>query len=636
MDELLTQFLIEGRELVTDAQAHLHALLRDPADSARIDGAFRAFHTLKGSVALFDMAPASRVLHAGEGLLDQARAGKVPLSKESAIILIDCIDHVDRWIDALEVDGHLPSAADSLAEQLLSRLRGDNTAVASGSAEPAPPVWLDEFLAAAAAIIETTDRPLTAFRYQPDVGCFFRGDDPLRTAASVPDMLAMRVLPRSDWPDFSDLAPFDCMILIEGITTAPLNAVHDALRMVGDQVDIQPLPARRRARGAAGQSIRIDAARIDALAEDVGELARFGHELAHAADAVARIDAALGTRMHQLQAEFERGLGALHRDVTAARRVALGPILRRLPRLVRELGSELGRQVVFTIEGDMTEVDKTVGDMLYEPLLHLVRNAIDHGIEPPDRRQALGKAGSGRISLLARRLGDTVVIALSDDGAGIDPDRIRTMAIAKAILPPEAVMALADRDALQLVFSPGFSTADKVTQISGRGVGLDAVKSAVEAVGGHVAIESMQGRGTTTTLTLPLSAITTRLLLVHIGGDGYGVPFHRIIETVRVQPDRIRPIGDGLALVYRGRTIPVVGLAPLLSAVSQTEGDACLLIVEAEGEPLALAVDAFGRQIEAMIRPSGRLLAGLPAITGTAVLGDGQVLLVLDPARLVA
>jgi two-component system chemotaxis sensor kinase CheA len=642
MDELLEQFLIEGRELVAEAHLHLEALTTHPVDPAHIDGAFRAFHTLKGSVGLFDMAPAGRILHAGEDLLEQARSGTHALDRTRVAALIDIVDQIDRWIDATEAAGLLPADASRTADTLVAALG----AGAAASTAPEPPDsgedvradWIFDLVRSAASIVGDEERALVAFRYRPDAQCFFRGDDPLRIATGVPDILALRVLPRDPWTGLEDFAPFECNLVVEGIAAAPLDAVRAAFLTVGDEVEILPVSHRAGEQVATsnGRTLRIDEGRIDSLADDVGELVLVGNALAHVSAEVGRRDAELGLRLREIQAAFDRNLASLHRNVTAVRMVSLAPALRRLPRMVREIATELGRTVSFTIEGERTEVDKAVADMLFEPLLHLVRNAVDHGVEAPEARRLAGKPGEGRVVLAVRRDGDSVVIDLSDDGAGMDADHIRAVAIERGVIDASNADALTQGALFELVFVPGFSTARAVSSVSGRGVGMDAVKTAVEAVGGRVAIASELGRGTTTTLRLPLTAITTRLLLVRAGGERYGVPFHAILETARLNRGAIVPIGAGQAFVLRDRTVPVVDLATLLGAAVGDSDESRLLIVQAAGDRVAVVVDGIDQPVDALVRPPAKLLAGFPAIAGTTVLGDGGIVLVLDPARLVA
>jgi two-component system chemotaxis sensor kinase CheA len=672
MDELLEQFLIEGRELIAEAGAHLQALSTAPSNAARhIDAAFRAFHTLKGSVGLFDMAPAGRVLHAGEDVLEGARGNlQASARQDNAALdgaaldgLVACIDLVDHWIDAFEAQGCLPADAAARASQLVGRLAAGATREAASAQAPAAqaaqpqagtmPGWLEAFLASAEGIAEAASGPAIAFRYAPDAGCFFRGEDPLKLVMAVPELLALRISPHTPWPDLAEMAPFDCRIVVEGLSAGPEPAVRAALRPAGEQAEIVAVPDRRSmpdpalpgpalhdatmsdAAAAEARLLRVDAHRIAALGDDLGELVLAGNALDHIAR-TAGLEPALAARLRQVQGEFARGLASLQRNLNAARAVSLAPALRRLPRMAREIAAGLGREVAFTIAGEETEVDKAIADMLFEPLLHLLRNALDHGIEAPPARLAAGKPAQGRVTLDIARRGEAIVITLADDGAGIDPVRVRSTAVARGLLTSEQAAAMADDAALQLIFRPGFSTAAAVTGISGRGVGMDAVKAAAEAAGGSVALQTRLGQGTTTTLALPVRALTTRLLLVAIGGEWFGVPLQAILETATIAPERIQPVGAGFAFILRDRTLPVLRLAERLGLEARATGNVAVFIVQVGDERVALAVDGFGEQIEVMIRPPARLLTGIPALAGTAMRGDGRVLLVLDPARLLA
>jgi len=326
----------------------------------------------------------------------------------------------------------------------------------------------------------------------------------------------------------------------------------------------------------------------------------------------------------------------VHRSVSAVRLVPLGPALTRLPRLVREIAAALGKPIRFTISGDQIEVDKQIADGLFEPLLHLVRNALDHGIEAAERRSAAAKPAEGQVSLQVVRDGEDVVVTLADDGAGIDPARIRAIAIARGLIDQDAAQQLSDAAALGLIFTPGFSTATAISDVSGRGVGMDAVQAAVDRLRGRIEIESVVGQGTRFRLRLPANALTTRLLVIEVGPDRYAVPFDQIVETVRIGGDRMIAIGGGIACVLRDRTLPVLSLAELLGGVDSGLDPARLLVTRTGGEAVALRVDGFSERIDAMVRAPTGLLRSVPSVAGTTLLGDGGVLLVLNLPELVA
>ena len=638
MDELLSQFLIEARELIAQAGDDFEGLARDPADSARIDSAFRAIHTLKGSVAIFDMAPAGRTLHAAEDVLDRARAGRHRLGRADVDALVAVLDQTDRWVESMERDGALSPRAGAEADALLARLQSD----ASRPSEPAAgdtPLWLPALLAREAAALDAAASDLVAFRYSPDSECFFRGEDPLATVAALPGIAALAVLPNAPWSAIDAFEPFQCMVTIEGLSAAAFDDVRAAFRFVADQVALFPVAAARAAETetqTAAKSLRIDTARIDALADGVGELIVANNALAHVAAEADRVDPQIGAQVRAAHAALERAVSDMRRAVMAVRLVSLGPSLRRLPRMVREIAATLGKVVRFEVSGESIEVDKGSADELFEPLLHLVRNALDHGIEPAAVRREAGKPEAGLLRLAVTREGDQVVVALTDDGAGIDTGRVRALAVERGLLEREAAAALDEMQAMRLVFAPGFSTAATVSAVSGRGVGMDAVKAGIDRLGGRVEIGSVLGQGTTIRLRLPLNAILTRLLIVRAGGERYGIPLDRIVETTSVASEHIHEVGGGRSCVLRDRALPVLSLAALLGGEERRSPFTKLIVTENAAEPVGVIVDGFGQRIDGLVRPKSGLIAGMRGLAGTTTLGDGGVLLVLDLAELVA
>jgi two-component system chemotaxis sensor kinase CheA len=640
MDELLAQFLIEAREHIAVLGDDLAALARQTSDTVRIDSAFRAMHTLKGSVGIFDMAPAGAVLHAAEDVLGAARAGRRALEAGTIASLVAAVDQVDRWVDAMAQSGALPLGAAAGAERLVAALTGgdDDAAPRAAAAD-----WAAEVVQRHREVIPADVGALVAFRYQPDPECFFRGDDPLAIIEAVPGLVALSASPRAPWPRATELQPFECNLAFEGVSTAPVGDVGAAFRFVADQVEIATFGAL--ATGPADEpgpvtdaarSFRVDAAVLDALTDDVGELIVASNAFAHIADEAAGIDPELAARLAAARAALDGAIAGLRKTVTAARMAPIGQVLRRLPRLVREAASALGRDVDFAIDGDGTEIDKGIADALFEPLLHLLRNAIAHGIEPPGTRLALGKPARGSLRVQARRVADSVLVEVVDDGAGIDPARMRQAAVSRGWLDAVSAATLADQDAIELVFAPGFSTAAEVTSISGRGVGMDAVRTAIERLGGRIEIASAVDCGTQVRLRLPLTAVTTRVLTVRVGDERYAVPVERIVETASVASERILALGTGKAVVVRNHTLPFLSLAELLGKTGEAAAaDVRLLVTRAGGEPVALGVDGFGAHLDVMLRPPAGLLADAPGLAGTTLMGDGSVLVALDLEELI-
>jgi len=640
MDELLAQFLIEGPDLVADAHRALEALGRDRADYGALDALFRATHTLKGSVALFDMAPAEQLLHSAETCLESARKHRVALEGAGLEALIAAIDQVDRWIEALGSAGALPPDAAAISGQLIQAL-----SVGEGSVADSPSPQVAEWLAALRARPECLalfpEGVGTAFRYTPDPECFFRGDDPLALIAAVPDLRWLGIVPQGGWPAIDAIDPFRCIVAIEGLSGADADQVRPAFRFVPDQVELAPLDNARRATApVAGDgrasSLRVDGGKLDRLAREAGELAVAVHSLDGLAGRVERLDRALGADLRRAESAIAQASGAIRATVSNIRLVALGPVLRRMPRLARELAVGLGKDIDFAMTGETTEADKLIADALFEPLLHLVRNAIDHGIEPAAEREAAGKPAKGRVSLTVSVAGDRLVVTLSDDGRGIDPERVRASAVGKGLLSIDDAVALSDAQARRLIFLAGFSTADSISSVSGRGVGMDAVQRAIERLQGTIEVDSTVGSGSTFRISLPVSAITTRLLTVFAGEIVYGVRLDQIVETLRIDVDAVHKVGQGEACVVRDRTIPVIDLGSLLGRPGERGDVVRLIVTEVTGEPVALRVDALGDRLDALVHERAGLLASVPAIGGTSVLADGGVLLVLDLPELLS
>lgn len=622
-DELMAQFLAEGRELVDNAARALAVLERAPADAAALDGCFRAIHTLKGSTGLFDLEPMGLMLHAAEDLLAAIRAGRPGCATDFAALL-EVVDQMDRWLDALERDGALPAGAAQAAREAVAQF---------GEAAPQQAGWRPSPELAAQRGI--------AIRYVPRADAYFFGDDPVAIIAAVPGLTALRLAPREPWGPLDSYDPFACNLVIEAASSAPRAAVEAALRLVSDQVElaeISPVEPVGEAGGAARRMLRVDAARVDRLASLADELVVAKSGLAELAAEAERLGGhAIGQSLRSRQAQLDRLVGDLHATVGRVRLMPLSNLFGRFPRLVREIARTLGKSVALEMQGGEVEVDKAVVDGLFDPLLHVLRNALAHGVEAPEARRAAGKPEEGIIRVAARPDADRVVIEVTDDGAGIDPRRIRDLAVARGLLRREAAEALADAAAVELIFMPGFSTAAAISEVSGRGVGMDVVRAAAAALGGRVEIASRLGQGTTLRFHLPIAMLLTQVMVVACGADRYGLALDGVVEAVRVGPEQIRPVREGRVFLLRERPVPLVSLAALVGAPAPAaDGLERVVVAQVGGELIGFAVDAVLDQMDAVLRPMSGLLAGAPGVMGTTLLADGSVLMVLDPAELLS
>ena len=723
MSALFDQFVLESRELLEAAGAALLRLERDPMDKAAVNDLFRALHTLKGATALFDMAPFTRMVHAGEDALMAVRAGHAAMSGDLADRLLDLLDTGAAWVDGLENSQTLPGDADAHALAWEARLRtalGRPAATADDGA-PAGFAWVDALPEAERA--KATGRTVTAIAYDPAEDSFFAGDDPLDLCRRIPDLLLLRIEAAGPWPPLAELDPYRCALRFRALSGASKDELAHLFRSVPDQVTFatvaipaqtEPAPppslaaamlreqarilglpgsawetaARRAAvlravrniltaegrdaerpaldRAADGpadalirriesladgpaavlgapstapvsparRALRVDAERMDRLMALVGELVVAKGSLpylAREAQEGRRADA-LAQGIKEAHGRIDAIVGELQDAVLRLRVLPLSRVFDPLPRLVRDTARRLGKPVELHLSGGETEADKDILDILGEPLLHLVRNGLDHGVEPPERRRAAGKPEVGTIRVQAFQDSSGVVVEVSDDGAGIDAEAVRRKAVAKGALTAEQAAALSDAEALRLIFLPGVSTSDTVSDLSGRGVGMDAVRGAVEQAGGRVEVASAPGAGTRFRLVLPLTMMVTRLVTVETAGTLYGFPVTLVTGMQRIPHEAIRRVKHAESVVVQDAVVPLLRLRRLLNLPEderERKGEAVLL-VDLGGQPVALVVDAFRERADVVLKPMAGVLARLRGYAGTAVLGDGRLLLALN------
>jgi two-component system, chemotaxis family, sensor kinase CheA len=381
--------------------------------------------------------------------------------------------------------------------------------------------------------------------------------------------------------------------------------------------------------------LRVSEAKIDDLVNLAGELIVARNALAYSA---RQVEQALGagelTRSIQRDRDaVDRLVTELHGTVLQLRMVPMARLFGSFPRLIRDVARQLNKNVALVTRGETTEVDRTIMDRLFEPMVHLVRNALDHGVEEPEERRSAGKPDAATISIGASRIGDRLLLEITDDGRGIDPSLVRRKATERLILPPDELTALTDEAVVELVFSAGFSTASAVSNISGRGIGMDVVRTAIDQIGGRVSLESRVGVGTTVRLDLPTTIAMARIMVVEAGGQLFGIAMDAVSETVRVPPDRVSTIKSNDGFVLHDRVVPIIPLADLMKLPKQKRDAAAarlLIVMEAAGRTAALEIDAIRDRLDVVLKPMQGLLAGARGYAGTTLMGNGQVLLVLD------
>ena len=765
MNALHEQFVAEARELIHQATDDLITIEREGVAKERVERLLRAFHTLKGSAGVVELPAMSLTLHAAEDLLAAIHVGQ--LDATAAIIdqALACLDLISRWVDAFEAHRSLPLRADDDARVMTGQLRdllldsaprqrvSSERKIAAYVGDETSAEWVLQLIRSERAQNFLRAQPrsieLVAISYEPHVGCFFNGDDPIALMRKVPHLLAFHIEAREAWPPVAELDPFACHLRFQAISAGNRAELSHIFRLVPDQVrfvdvplerfglrqstgvdeidnaaliraviaeqrrivdvsdrsedfagrigaaarvaanamrhhlridlaeqieragatatrdrNVEPLlsilddtieliaPRSPRAEGekaktggpssgrtdverAAGHWIRVEESRIDTLVNLAGELLVVKNSFAHLA---TRIERNIETRdlaqaIEREREAIERLATEMHAAILQLRMVPLAQVFRSFPRLVRDMSQRFNKKVRLLALGETTESDKVIVDRLFEPLMHLVRNALDHGIESPEARRAAGKPESSTITMQASRVGDRLVVEVIDDGRGINPEIIRGRARERGLLTLEELADQSDDQIIDLVFSAGFSTAAEVSDVSGRGVGLDVVRTTAEQIGGWVSLASRVGAGTTVRLDLPISIAMSRIMVAEAAGQVFGIPMEGVTETLHLSPDRIAQIKGNDAFVLRDRTVPICSLAELMH-LPETPGrksDARLVIIaETGGRMVALEVDAIRDRLEVVLKPMQGLLANARGYLGTTLLGDGRVLLVLD------
>lgn len=647
----------EGLDLMESALLDL-----DPgaADPETINSIFRAAHSIKGGSATFGFAAIAAFTHLMETLLDEMRDGRRAVTRAATDLLLRAVDALRALVTAAQTGG-CPDGIDISDVQTdlqaqLARIDG-----AGGTATAPPP---------AAASGWRID-------FRPHIDILRTGNDPLRILRELAGLGDLRVqADLSGLPAWSAFDPEDCHLgwRIELHGGAAREAVEEAFAWVADEADLDiraqeaaltaavpPADAgadedpavsgelvverrradrrqapERRSAPASGDatSIRVSTGKIDALINMVGELVITQSMLGEIGDRLVQGGASgLIDKLRDGLTALERNTRELQESVMRIRMLPISFAFNRLPRLVHDLGARLGKQVELRMSGENTELDKTVMEKISDPLVHLVRNALDHGIEAPDARIAAGKPPTGTLHLNAFHQGGNIVIEIVDDGGGLDRRRILRKAVERGLVGAAEAAAMPDERIDDLIFQPGFSTADAVSDVSGRGVGMDVVRRNIHELGGSVEVRSEQGRGSRFTIRLPLTLAILDGQLVRVGDQIYIIPLVSIIESLQARPEYINAVA-GAAEVYRLRDdyLPVLRLYRIFNVEADAREltDGLLVVVEGDGQRAGVFVDELLGQQQVVIKSLESNYRRVEGISGATILGDGSVALIMD------
>ncbi|MRW89366.1 chemotaxis protein CheA [Duganella sp. FT80W] len=623
MDDMLRDFVVEAMDLAVNVEEHLLRLERDPDNKETLNAVFRSFHTIKGGAGFMGLPAMVTACHLTENLFDALRTGAAPVTPLSIEAALQASGFVADQLAELN-DGAEPGSLSALPESLESLL---NDAIAGKTDSGAKPAAAAPAPAPAAAAPAPAPAPAVAaaavatvsadgldwegmYEAVMPAGSYTRSAPP---PAAAPVAAAAAPVPAS-----APVAPSSAEI---AAVAAEVKVAPGARREVAEKKEERPQngPAKE-------ESIRIDAVKLDALLEVAGESVQAANQAAVLLERLMqfKFEGQAQTLMSTLAETLERASRystELQRATLATRMQPVGRLFQKFPRLVRELAKDLGKEVDLNIEGAETEVDRVVVDSLYDPLVHMLRNALDHGVETPEERAAAGKPIRSYIQLKAWQEANSVMIVLQDDGKGMDPVKLRQKALQKGLISEST--PLTPDDCFQLVFLPGFSTKEVASSVSGRGVGMDVVKTAVEKNRGAIHIESELGKGTKFAIRLPIELSIVPTMLVSTSGAALALPM-AVVQRVVELPEVFMEVGGAPVLKDQGRPLPVRSLADSLGYESCREK---VGIVVSAPQPYILAVEAVDGTADLVIKPMTAIT--VEGITGTARSAEGELVLVV-------
>jgi two-component system chemotaxis sensor kinase CheA len=678
MDQYMGMFLEESREHLQSLNQSLLELENDPSALAVLGEIFRSAHTIKGMSATMGFTKIAELTHEMENVLDLLRKAVLKADHGIIDILFSCVDTLEQLVESVATNtevaidvGPLVTKLREVAkpgvapanpkQQKLPEVPQPAVIVPPADKEINSEVTLND---TEAKVVQTAyNQGLLPFEVQVNLreGCVLKSARAYMVMSALEELgEVFKVIPTSE--DLEE-ENFELSFQVFLVTSAEADKVKQTIMNISEIEEVIVLPCKplanavpitaagsteksskastsdklpehtlpeKKVRG--GQSVRVDIDKLDSLLNLVGELVinktrleQIGltHKLADLVETMEQMD---------------RITTDLQSVVMKVRMVPIGQVFNRFPRMIRDLSHELNKEINLIIQGEETELDRTVIDEIGDPLVHLLRNAIDHGIEHPDQRKEQGKNPVGEVRLIARHEGNNVIIMVEDDGKGIDPDIIRRKCVEKGLITQAEADKMDANEAIRMVFYPGFSTSEVVTDVSGRGVGMDAVKTKIESLGGMVEVETKINEGSKFKIRLPLTLAIIQALLVNISDEIYAIPLGSIDSTINIAPQDIKTIQNQEVILLRGQIIPIVHLGQVLAipaASEQLEQEELFVVIVHMGDTRAgIIVDTLIGQQEIVIKSLGKLLSGIKIIAGATILGNGQVALILDVASL--
>ncbi len=594
--ELLEGFLTETTELLEKLDDDLVLLEKTPDDPDLMNRIFRSIHTVKGASSFLGFDLLVKVTHKTEDVLNRLRKGELIVNPGLMDVILEATDVVKVLVGDIKAGDIQERDTDTIIAKLLPFL-SESAAATPVAAPPA------------------AEQPVT----------------PETVPEAEPVTVAEAAVPASQPP-----APAETPAV-----TSPPPAAPAANQIVPKKTTPPPKPAEGKGDDLSDNTtVRVDVKRLDDLMNQVGELVLERNRMIQMnldlqQGEATRLD--FNEEFSKLSKRMNFVTSELQMQVLKMRMIPVEKVFKKFPRIVRSMARDLGKEVDLQIFGEETELDRSVVDEIGDPLIHLIRNAMDHGLETPDERSAAGKSRVGTLVLAAVHEGNSIIISIKDDGRGIDTDRVGRKAIEKGLISEEQLAAMSQREMFDLIFLPGFSTKEKATDLSGRGVGMDVVKTNIKKLNGLIEIKSEKGFGSEFILRLPLTLAIIQSLLVEVEGEVYSIPLSSVLETLRVNQKDFHLIGGQEVLKLRDMVLPLVRLETVFNVQKRYDhDDICyVVVVGAADKRMGLVVTRLVGQQEVAIKSLGSYLANIPGIAGSTILGDGRVTLIVDPVGLI-
>ncbi len=614
MRDIFNEFVIEAEENLQKIEENLLELEKDPKNEEILNATFRAMHTLKGGAGFLGLEAIVETAHAAEDVLGKLRNGELQLTPELNDLILEAVDFIRSALAKYEAGEEV-----QVPEDLVARLRKLEESAVSKQEEEAT---VDELLERY-GFGHLKGKPIEEILEElillpPD-------ERPADLIDQLDKLIAVSETPQPAEEEKAEEPPPGPAE--KSIEVAEEQREEEVPR---EKEEEKKPPERKAPVSQEGEKVlRIDVRKIEDLMNLVGELVLERNRLLRVFQKLyEEYQSKTIDEFETVMSSLDRIVGDLQLAVMKTRMQPVKRLFQKFPRVVRDLARMLGKEVELVLEGEDAEMDKTVLEKLEEPLIHLIRNAVDHGIEPPEERTRMGKPPKGTVKLSAYYHGDRIFIEVADDGRGIDVDKVKKKALERGLITPDRAEKMTDKDILFLIFHPGFSTAEGVSQVSGRGVGMDVVMNTVSAFRGTIDIETEQGKGTKITLSFPLTVGIIRSLLVSVNGRLFAIPIYSVLEIIQGEDAQITTVSGKEVLILRELTIPLINLGEALEMGGGSIG--YVIVSQVGSQKVAFTVeDLFGDE-EVVVKPLGKIIGEVQGISGATITGDGKVVLILD------